>query len=84
MTVIDSNFVVCLKYAHQDKDNLYLVLDLMSGGDLKFHLNNERRFSESRVVFYSAEILLGLEALHRQNIIYRFVSYCVSNVILVI
>ena len=41
------------------------------GGDLKFHLNNEQKFSEDRVRFYAAQILLGLEAMHAKNIIYR-------------
>ncbi len=79
MAIVDSRFVVGLRYALQDQEHLYLVLDLMTGGDLKFHLNNERRFKEDRVRFYAAEIVLGLEALHRQHIIYRCVYVCVSS-----
>lgn len=56
-------------------------LDLMIGGDLKYHLNNLRKFPEQHVRFYAAETLLGLEALHRQNIIYRYnVSFCSSRI----
>lgn len=42
-------------------------------GDLKFHLYNliPGGFEEKRVQFYAAEITLGLQHLHKENIIYR-------------
>jgi serine/threonine protein kinase len=46
-------------------------MDLMLGGDLKFHLINAGRFTEERARFYAAEVLLGLEHIHSLNIIYR-------------
>ena len=27
-----------MHYAFQDRENLYLVVDLMSGGDLRYHM----------------------------------------------
>ena len=51
-----SKFVTNLKYALQDKEKLYLVMDLMLGGDLKFHLINAGRFTEKRARFYAAEV----------------------------
>jgi serine/threonine protein kinase len=68
---ISSPFVTNLKYALQDDVNLYLVMDLMLGGDLKFHLINSGRFKENRARMYAAEVLLGLEHLHSLCIIYR-------------
>ena len=59
LTMMSSKFVTNLKYALQDEDQLYLILDLMLGGDLKFHLLQEGKFQEIRVRFYAAEILLG-------------------------
>ena len=38
LTMMDSPFVTNLKYAVQDDENLYLIMDLMLGGDLKYHL----------------------------------------------
>lgn len=32
--------------AFQDRENLYLVMDLMTGGDLRYHIGRQRRFSE--------------------------------------
>jgi len=66
-----SKFVICLKYAVMDDSNLYLVLDLREGGDLKFHLNKDELFNETRARFHAAEVLLGLEHIHSHGIIYR-------------
>ena len=46
-------------------------MDLMLGGDLKFHLINAGRFTEKRARFYAAQVLLGLEHVHKLSIIYR-------------
>lgn len=63
-----------LAYAYETKDALCLVLTLMNGGDLKFHIYHmgEAGFDEGRAVFYSAEICCGLEDLHRERIVYRW------------
>lgn len=71
LTMLKSKFVTNLKYALQDEENLYLIMDLMLGGDLKFHLINKGRFQEKRARFYAAEVLLGLEQVHAAKIIYR-------------
>lgn len=71
LTMLKSNFVTNLKYALHDPDTLYLIMDLMQGGDLKFQLIVARVFTEKRARFYAAEVLLGLEALHNASIIYR-------------
>ncbi len=36
-----------------------------------FHLKKQKRFKESEVAFYAAEIILALEYLHEHRIIYR-------------
>lgn len=35
-----------MAYAFQDRENLYLVTDLLGGGDLRFHIGKKRKFSE--------------------------------------
>ena len=35
-------------YAFQDRENLYLVMDLMKGGDLRYHIGRQRRFTEEQ------------------------------------
>lgn len=71
---VNSRFVVSLAYAYETKDSLCLVLTIMNGGDLKFHIYNmgcEPGFDLLRVRFYAAEITQGLEHLHSLGIAYR-------------
>lgn len=71
LTAVDSPFVVCLKYAFTTPTDLYLILDLMQGGDLGFHLSKKGRFSVEEARYYAARTLLGLGALHDLGIVYR-------------
>ncbi|GAB5358720.1 hypothetical protein AAMO2058_000482900 [Amorphochlora amoebiformis] len=72
LVLIQNNpFITNLKYALQDEDNLYFIMDLMLGGDLKFHLINSHHFTEERARFYAAQVLLGLEHIHAHGVIYR-------------
>uniref|UniRef100_A0AAY5F296 G protein-coupled receptor kinase n=1 Tax=Electrophorus electricus TaxID=8005 RepID=A0AAY5F296_ELEEL len=70
---VNSRFVVSLAYAYETKDALCLVLTIMNGGDLKFHIYNMGTpgFEKERVQFYAAEICCGLQHLHRESIVYR-------------
>ncbi|XP_063520508.1 G protein-coupled receptor kinase 4 isoform X2 [Pongo pygmaeus] len=70
---VQSRFVVSLAYAYETKDALCLVLTIMNGGDLKFHIYNlgNPGFDEQRAIFYAAELCCGLEDLQRERIVYR-------------
>ena len=41
-------FIVNMYYSFQDYDNLYLVLDYLDGGDLRFHISKYRKFTEEQ------------------------------------
>ncbi|KAI9913807.1 hypothetical protein PsorP6_005630 [Peronosclerospora sorghi] len=68
---IDHPFVVRLRYAFQNEDKLYLVMDYYNGGSLFFHLRKSRKFSEKRARFYAAQLLMSMSHLHELNIAYR-------------
>ncbi|XP_072933812.1 G protein-coupled receptor kinase 2 isoform X2 [Epargyreus clarus] len=72
---INSRFVVNLAYAYETKDALCLVLTIMNGGDLKFHIYNmcsaEPGLGLDRARFYAAQVACGLEHLHKMGIVYR-------------
>lgn len=67
----DSPFIVGLKFSFQTPQDLYLVTDFMSGGELFWHLQKEGRFKEDRAKFYIAELILALKHLHQHDIVYR-------------
>jgi len=68
---IDHPFVVNLRYAFQDDENCFFVLDLMLGGDLRFHLDRLGSLSEETVRFYMAELSSALSFLHEKHIMHR-------------
>ncbi|XP_072476168.1 G protein-coupled receptor kinase 4 isoform X2 [Notamacropus eugenii] len=70
---VHSRFVVSLSYTYETKDALCLVLTIMNGGDLKFHIYNMGNpgLDEERAIFYAAELCCGLEDLQRERIVYR-------------
>jgi len=48
-----------------------MVLDLMLGGDLRFHLDRNGNMREEIVRFYMAELSLALDYLHSIQIVHR-------------
>ncbi|CEM32786.1 unnamed protein product [Vitrella brassicaformis CCMP3155] len=68
---ISHPFIVRLVCAFQTVKKLYFVLEYCPGGELFFHLSRAGRFTEQRARFYSAEIILALEHLHKMDIVYR-------------
>ena len=64
-------FIVNMHYAFQDTDNLYLVMDYLTGGDFRYHLCLHGTFNEEQSKFICACIILSLEYVHSNNIIHR-------------
>ena len=64
-------FIVNMICSFQDYENLYLLMDLLTGGDLRFHFNLNSTFSEKEVKFFISCIILSLEYIHQNNIIHR-------------
>jgi len=71
LSKLNHPFIVNMHYAFQDKDNLYLVMDLLNGGDLRFHISRYRKFSEEQTRFFIANIIYALEYIHENNVIHR-------------
>lgn len=71
MESITHPFIIKLKYAFHNKQKLYLLTDFCPGGELFFHLQKIVRFNEEAAKFYLAQIILALEHLHKNDIIYR-------------
>lgn len=64
-------FLVNMNFAFEDRENLYLVSDLMQGGDLRYHLAKHKKFNEQQTRFFIACMILALEYLHQKSILHR-------------
>ncbi|XP_067102276.1 rhodopsin kinase grk7-b [Osmerus mordax] len=70
---VNSSFIVNLAYAYETDTHLCLVMNLMTGGDLKYHIYNmgEKGLHMERVIYYTAQITTGIMHLHAMHIVYR-------------
>lgn len=64
-------FIVGLHYAFQTHEKLILIMTYCPGGDLLQLTKRQKRIPEATVKKYAAEIVLGIECLHKAEIIYR-------------
>ena len=71
LSKLHHSFIVNMYFAFQDFYNLYLVMDLLTGGDLRFHIAHKKVFTEDQTKFFIANMLLALDYIHSQNIIHR-------------
>ncbi|KAI0103041.1 kinase-like domain-containing protein [Nemania sp. FL0031] len=70
---VNHPFICNLRYSFQDIEYMYLVVDLMSGGDLRFHISR-KTFTEEAVQFWISELACALRYVHGQGIIHRDVK----------
>ena len=71
LSQLHHSFIVNMIYSFQDHDFLYLVMDLLPGGNLRYHLCVKRRFNEKQNKFLIGCILVGLQYIHSQCILHR-------------
>lgn len=64
-------YIVRLHYSFQTDTKLFFILDFLNGGDLYTHIMNYGKFKEKRARFYTAEMVLALNHLHENGIVYR-------------
>jgi serine/threonine protein kinase len=68
---ISHPFFVELKTFFQDEKYVYMLFEYVSGGEMFSRLRKEGRFANDVALFYISEILLAIQYLHRQEIVYR-------------
>ena len=71
LSKLNHPFIINMHFSFQDSDNLYLVMDLLTGGDLRYHICKKRYFTEEQAKFFISCIILGLEYCHYYHIIHR-------------
>jgi serine/threonine kinase 32 len=55
----------------QDDEDMFMVVDLLLGGDLRYHIQQDVKFDESRVKLYICEIGLALDYLQENKVVHR-------------
>ncbi|XP_034861219.1 serine/threonine-protein kinase 32B isoform X2 [Mirounga leonina] len=71
MQGLEHPFLVNLWYSFQDEEDMFMVVDLLLGGDLRYHLQQNVHFTEGAVKLYICELALALEYLQKFHIIHR-------------
>ncbi len=71
---LDHPFIIRLYDTYKDADRLYMLLEVVQGGELFARLQNSAtvgRIPPSEARFYSACVLDALDYLHGMSIVYR-------------
>lgn len=68
---IESPFLAHMSYAWQTPEKLYVVMDYLTGGEIFFWIQKQRKFTESRARLCLAECCLAIKAMHDKNVIHR-------------
>jgi serine/threonine protein kinase len=71
---LDSPFIVSLSYAFYNKTELYLVMDLMLGGDMGFWLHKKKRLSQEETAYHAGRVFLALKHMHK---VLKYIYVCV-------
>ena len=75
LSILHNPFLVNMICSFQDNDNLYLVMDLLLGGDMRFHINKRaiynRKKDEKQLKFIAGCVLVGLNYIHENQIIHK-------------
>ncbi|OEL15154.1 putative serine/threonine protein kinase IREH1 [Dichanthelium oligosanthes] len=71
LITVRNPFVVRFFYSFTSRENLYLVMEYLNGGDLYSLLRNLGCLDEDVARVYLAEVVLALEYLHSMHIVHR-------------
>lgn len=64
-------FLVKMYYSFQNEKKLFFVLEYCPGGELFNLIQLKGKLGEAQTRFYACQMVLAIEALHKNNIIYR-------------
>ncbi|CAD5124807.1 DgyrCDS13069 [Dimorphilus gyrociliatus] len=68
---LEHPFLVNLWFTFDDEEDLFMVVDLLLGGDLRYHLQKEVKFTIQSVRLFLAEICLALDYLRSKKVLHR-------------
>ena len=65
------SLIANLYFSFQDKEYLYLILDYLPGGDLRYYMDTKMIFNEMQIKFFISNLILSLRYVHNNNILHR-------------
>ena len=75
LSILHHPFLVNMICSFQDNDNLYLVMELLLGGDMRYHINKKaiynKKKDENQLKFIAGCTLIGLNYIHENKIIHK-------------
>ena len=66
-----SEYIVKLHGNVFQKGNFYFLMEYINGGDMFFHIRKAKYFTNERARYYAAELVLAIEFMHFNGVIYR-------------
>lgn len=67
----DCPFIVRCYWTYRTDSCLFLLFEYIAGGELFTYLRNRTNFNCKEALFYSSEIIVALEYMHKKEIVYR-------------
>ena len=71
LSFIDHPFIVKFNGFNQDAQYLYIIIELINGGEMFRYLRKKGKFPTEQAKFYAAQVVQMFEYLHSKDIIYR-------------
>ena len=71
LTKVDHPFLVNMVASFQDSKNCYMLMEYVVGGEIFSYLRRVGQFSADVARFYISTIVLAIEYLHKNKIVYR-------------
>jgi serine/threonine kinase 38 len=71
LSKVKSKWIIDLKASFQEGDYLFLVMEYSPGGDLMSLLIKKDILTEEEAKFYTAELILAIESIHKLDCIHR-------------
>lgn len=71
LAMLKHPLIINMHYAFEDKEKLYIITDLLTGGDLRYHMKKKVKLNEEKLKFIVACVVAALEYMHTNGVIHR-------------